>query len=661
MFALPVAAAAATDAYDAHTRVTLLSENAAVRPGGTLRVAVVLEPDPDWHVYWVYPGDSGESPRVHWRLPEGWTADPKVDRPAPVLHLTPPLATSVHRGSAIWAQTLRAAPRPEPYSADLTAEVWWLACKEECLPGTATLTRSVRIDSEDLRDPEAARIIREGLKGSPDLSETIRTQVLMSPRRVELSFRPTDAMRGEGLHFFAAGPGLAEASAPQHLTERSDGTYVLSFERPMGAKATLEELKGVIGPREGATRDGQAAWIDPVAASDRSEAPAAAVLLAFIGGLLLNLMPCVLPVLSLKAIRLSRGNEPGSLIAYVIGVFLTFWSAATLIFLLKAAGREVGWGFQMQSPVFVGLLSQIFGFVGLSLFREWTPAGPVVTPGSRGHWAGVGEGVLSVAAAAPCVAPFMGSAIGYALAAGPAESFAVFGSLAAGYVTPLVLATRSPYLRTQLPKPGAWMVRLKYLLLLPVIGTVVWLMAVLSRQVTGGALALHAAVTLLAIGLAAHRPAGRTAPSKIGVPLLCALALGVLALGAIRSEGSRTAGPGGADGWRPYSKTALQNALDEGRTVFVDFTADWCLTCQLNKRLVLDTPATEKLFDRYGTVKMRADWTRHDTEIGAAIASYGRSGVPLNVVLRRGREPVLLPEILTHGALRRALHDPPAE
>lgn len=407
----------------------------------------------------------------------------------------------------------------------------------------------------------------------------------------------------------------------------------------------------------------------------------AALALALVGGMVLNLMPCVFPVLSIKLLGLAEhGTRPGQLrthaLAYAAGVVLSFLALAGLLLALRAAGSAVGWGFQLQEPGVVFVLALLFFALGLNLmglFELGTLLPQRLCTWRASHPAAdaFGSGVLAVLAASPCTAPFMGAALGFAITQPPAQSLAVFATLGVGMALPYAALVLLPGWRQRLPRPGPWMLRLKQALAFPMFATVVWLVWVLGLQagIDGAAQALLALLGLAALVWLLGMLRRPTALARLGSAAGLAAMVALLAwswptaqpatpAGTVSASATTTGGTSGGAGWQPYSDAALTAQLAQGRTVFVDFTAAWCVSCQVNKRLVLSQPGVVADFDRAQVVRMRADWTRRDAEITAALARLGRNGVPVYALLRPGQEPLLLPEILTVGLVRSALAGP---
>jgi thiol:disulfide interchange protein DsbD len=400
------------------------------------------------------------------------------------------------------------------------------------------------------------------------------------------------------------------------------------------------------------------------------------IALALAGGLILNLMPCVLPVLSVKALAMLRhaGPDRATLArhgaAYTAGVLASFAVVAGALIALRAAGAEIGWGFQLQSPVFVALLSYVFFALALSLSG-------VIVIGSRIAGAGHGlasrpsyagsffTGALATVAATPCTAPFMGVAVGFALSAPPATALVVFEALGLGLALPYLLLTLVPAWSRLLPRPGAWMIRLEQLLAFPLYATVAWLVWVVSRQ-SGpeGVAAVLAGLVLIAFAawvVQATRTAGgrwrRAATGGAGLAVLIAIALGPLVATGPAAPDARSAASG-AIAWEPFSARRVTELRAQGQPVFVNFTAAWCVTCLVNERVALGSSAVAEAFRKKGVAYLKADWTNRDPEIAQVLGSFGRSGVPLYVVYppaRPGRpdggQPSILPQILSEGTI----------
>jgi thiol:disulfide interchange protein DsbD len=399
--------------------------------------------------------------------------------------------------------------------------------------------------------------------------------------------------------------------------------------------------------------------------------------LAFLGGLLLNLMPCVFPVLFLKALALvhSGHRELHKLrahgLVYAAGILVSFWALVGVLLGLRAAGATLGWGFQFQSPIFLSLMAGLLFFLGLSLAGQFeigltlTSAGGALAQ-KHGYTGSFFTGVLAVVVATPCTAPFMGAAIGYALAQSPAVTFAVFTALALGLAAPYVALTLQPAWTRLLPKPGIWMEVLRQAVAVPIFITVIWLAWVFATAYGASALlALLSSFLLLAIAgwFLGRWPAKGWAATVAALILLGVVALAVFGQRLV-GDASESMGPTGKTGldsaaagaWEPWSPQLLAAYQAQGRPVFVDFTAAWCLSCQVNERVALNQPEVKQAFQTANVALLRADWTRHDEAITQALTALGRSGVPAYALYApEEMYPRLLPEVLTPGIVTDAI------
>jgi thiol:disulfide interchange protein DsbD len=391
--------------------------------------------------------------------------------------------------------------------------------------------------------------------------------------------------------------------------------------------------------------------------------------LAFLGGLLLNLMPCVFPVLFLKGLSLvNSGNEERHKLrihgfVYAAGILASFWVLVAALLGLRAAGSTLGWGFQFQSPVFLALMAGLLFFLGLSQAGQFeiglsltSAGGSLVTKNGaakQGYSGSFFTGVLAVVVATPCTAPFMGAALGYALAQNAAVTFAVFTALALGLAVPYVALTLQPAWTRLLPKPGAWMEVLKQAVAVPIFATAIWLAWVLARAYGADTLlALLPSFLLLAIAgwFLGRWPARRWSTVVAALIVLVAVTVSVFAPARLARAAQTSANSEQQGAWQPWSAAAVARYQAQGRPVMVDFTASWCLSCQVNERVALEQPSVQKAFQDANVVLLKADWTRGDDAITQTLASLGRSGVPAYALYVPGEKtPQLLPEALTPG------------
>ncbi|TXN49255.1 thiol:disulfide interchange protein [Methylobacterium sp. WL30] len=689
LLAWPVAAQGFKPPADL-VRASLAAEPAAVAGATPFTVAIRMAMKPGWHVYWRNPGDSGLPPEVTWTLPAGFSAS-AIQWPAP--HRIP-IATLMnfgYEGEAILLVRVTPPPSLDPAApVTLAGKLTYLVCETECIPGSADLALTLPVAREATADP-----------GNVDLFARARAAL---PKRAPWPVRLSS--QGDRLALDLEAPGLAadtvravaffpysetaiDNAAPQPFTVDASGLH-LTLTRATPADPAPESLPGVLAIDEdtggGLVRQAFALGDEaPLAGGGAmpSVAPAAARTdpaealtlwtaagLALLGGLILNLMPCVFPVLSIKVLSLVRhsGEAPARVrlhgLAYTAGVLAAFLALAALLIALKAGGAGIGWGFQLQSPTVVAALAYLLFAMGLSLSGMLHLGGRLAGLGDgltrrAGLQGSFFTGVLATVVATPCTAPFMGSAVGFALTQSTAAGLVVFASLGLGLALPFLALTLWPPALRALPRPGAWMDVLKQALAFPIYATVAWLVWVLAQQVGPQGL-LAALIGLVLMGFAAWAwELGRDArPVRAQLARgLAVLAVAGVAGLALTLDHDRVA-PGAqarAEGIEPFTQARLDALLASGRPVFVDMTAAWCITCQVNERTSLGTAAVGAAMRARDVTYLRGDWTNQNPEITRLLERHGRSGVPLYLLYAGAGEPTVLPQILTEGTMLSAL------
>lgn len=675
-------ARAAGPVRDGPVQAELVSELEAWQPGATQWVGLRLQMDPTWHTYWQNPGDSGLPTGITWRAPEGFQVG-ELNWPYPLRTEMAGLVSLGYEGTVLLPiQVQVPADLPAGRPLTLSAEATWLACAEACVPGQARLELTLPVATAARPGPRAAEF--EAARAAlPQVDADLQAQAWLEGDHLVLGFRlPTALAAAPVVEFYPTQGMDLELAAPQRLS-RTGEDLRLELKRSTLNPQPPRTLKGIL-VRPGAdgwalaleTGVAEAPKVLPVQSSlGEVRSLGVALLFAFFGGAILNLMPCVFPVISLKVMGFmehgAQGRAQGmrQALLFALGVLVSFWVVAGALLLLRAGGQQLGWGFQLQSPLFVVLMACLFFLLGLNLVGVFEVGLGLtrlaeVGASSSGSWGSFLSGVLATLVATPCTAPFMGSAIGFSLTQPVWASLLVFTVLAVGMATPYVLLAAWPGLLRRLPRPGAWMETFKQAISFPLFLTVVFFVWVLDRQ--AGPEAAAALLTgLVLLGVAGWLygrfwMSGRLLPRVLaGVFLLAGLAVG--ALGA---DGLASAPNPGQDqtSWRPWSPQTVESLLAEGRPVFVDFTASWCLTCQANKQVALNRPEVQEAFQERQVVTLRADWTHRDPQITQALASFGRSGVPLYVLYSGipGDPPRILPEVLTPGLVLQALQELPA-
>ncbi len=674
LLAAPLPALAASSAADApHLHVQLVVPEDQLYPAGNNQVGLYFKLEPGWHIYWKNAGDAGLPPHIQWTLPAGVTAGP-MQFPAPMRLPLGPLMDFGYENEVLYPLKLEVAPTVKDSKALIDAKVDWIVCQDRCIPGKAELSTTLQLVSGKPAVVTGSVVDAELFKR---LAATLPAPL---PANVKVAFQPTQdgfrlgvetGHRESTAAFFPADQDILSNPAPQKVSPTARG-FVLDLKKDAALATNPAHLNGVLELSGGRAYELTAlpgTVAPPAPPIDALELLRASAL-AFLGGLLLNLMPCVFPVLFLKGLALvNSGNEERHQLrahgfVYAAGIVVSFWALVGVLLGLRAAGATLGWGFQFQSPVFLALMAGLLFFLGLSLAGQFEIGLTLTSAGGslaskQGYTGSFFTGVLAVVVATPCTAPFMGAAIGYALAQSPAVTFAVFTALALGLAAPYVALTQQPAWTRLLPKPGAWMEVLKQAVSVPIFMTVIWLAWVLAGAYGAGLLlSLLAGFLLLAIAgwFLGRWPARRWATIVAAIILLAVVVVSVLAPKKLTTA-SATLAPQEMQGlWQPWSQEALTRSLGSGQPVFVDFTASWCLSCQVNERVALSRPEVIRAFQARNVVLMKADWTRHDESITETLTALGRSGVPAYALYAPGQsDPQMLPEVLTPGIVTDAI------
>lgn len=680
-FAVPANAASPNVLPDPVT-ARLVSEAGSVTPGGTLWVDLHLDITPGWHVYWRNPGDAGLPTEIAWSLPAGFSAG-EIAWPAPEHFVLGTIGNYGYSGLADLLVPITApAGLKSGAPVHLAAHATWLACLEICIPGEAKLALDLPVGAGPPATNQAVAARFAALRDRLPQTAPFATRFVASGRDLRL-FVPAAALTGidkPTLSFFPFDGNVVDAAAEPQEERGADGLAVV-LPRATGPAATLPgRLDGVLVVR-GAGGVERTYSIDaPRAAAVLDGGPGVAwwqaLLLALLGGVALNLMPCVFPVLSLKLLGLA-GSAHGAEqrhhgIAYGAGVILSFALLGGVLLVLRAGGAAIGWGFQLQSPVVVALLAYLLLAMGLSLSGVAEFGAGLTGTGNRfaggaGLVGAFATGVLATIVATPCTAPFMGAALGAALIAPAPVAFAIFLALGGGLALPVVLVTAVPALARRLPRPGIWMEWFKQLLAFPLYGTVAWLIWVLMQEV-GSVGTISALFGLVAVGFAvwiygrtrAIGPAGRRAGAGLAASGIAAALILMTMLRPAEAPPAGVAGePAAAQrdtfGYQPFSLARLDRLAAEHQPVFVNLTAAWCITCLVNEHTALDSQAVRRAFAERRIVALKGDWTRQNPEITAFLQQFGRSGVPLYLLYDKAGTPTILPQILTEASVLAAV------
>ena len=692
------AALSAQEDSTPHSEARLVSDVASIRAEEPFTIGFHVTLDEGWHTYWKNAGDAGNGLLATWTLPNGFAAD-SFAYPIPERIPYPPLVNYGYNDEVVFLATITPPADLEVGgSVRLSLSADFLVCEKICIPAHAERSLQLPVRDAPPTSSDDAALIRRYVDRLPVDHAQWATRAARTDDGFVLEVVPPEGWEGSlgGAYFFPADPVLLDHVADQPVGRTAAGEYRVRLTESAYLTGEPERIEGVLvlpngafdaaGKRglvvSAAVADAEVAWAaeptEPIAAGGMAAVQAStagaaggmglllAVLFALVGGVILNLMPCVFPILSLKALGFaSRGGDRAGMrrdgLVFAAGVIVTFLAVAGLLMAVRASGEQVGWGYQLQSPAVVAALAALMFMIGLILAGVFDIGASLTRLGGLG---GSGEGsafltgVLATVVATPCTAPFMGAAVGAALVRPPLEALVIFAAMGVGMAAPYMALSFWPALARRLPKPGRWMETFKQVLAFPMFAVAIWLIWVFGLQTgIGGAANLLFGLLLLAFAgwLIGRWPAQVISTrQRLATRALAACGMiGALAAGvaAINAETSLPAGGAQAAAveWETWSAAAVEEHRNAGRAVFVDFTAAWCISCQVNERVALETPSVRRAFVEQDVALLKADWTLRDSAITDALASFGRSGVPLYVFYPAGpaAEPVILPALLT--------------
>lgn len=687
-FGSPLMAGSQDDLEDP-VKVSLHSEMATIQPGRSFWVAVGFQVAEGWHIYWKNPGDGGQPPEIHWQLPSGFSVG-ELQWPYPQKFVEGDTLYFGYTGTIYLLAEVKAPSSLEGGGIEsLKASVNWLACRDSCVPGMTDVAMELPVKvAAPLLSETSQGLFVEARRHLPRQNEAI---VMISHQNEMDLLLPSGKSGGHASHaFFFPEDSTLVSVTGERVVERGQKGYLVL---PLSSDKSAEKsLKGVL-VLSSATGEEEAFQIDSslrgfaLAETDSAEVMGlgVALLLALGGGFFLNFMPCVLPVIGMKImgfVRLAKEDQRTSRShgwAFVGGVLVAFWVLAAVLLAFRAYGESLGWGFQLQSPLFVSFLAVILLVVGLSLFGVFemgTSVGALaggVDTRSWGMLGSFGSGLLATAVATPCTGPFLGAAVGLAIALPPFQALLVFSCMGVGMAFPYLVLAYYPSLLRFVPKPGPWMVTFKEFMGFFMLASVLWLVWVFAAETDPAAL-LVLLSSLFCAGLAAwiygkwatpvRSRKARWVGSVLAVALLLSTSAFLVKAVPTSSEGGLVAGEERVieEEWIPFSSQKLAELRQKGVPVFVDFTAKWCLICQANK-LPLHSGEVARKFKEKGVVKMLADWTKSDPFITQELRKFGRNGVPLYLFYGKDPKapPQVLPQLLTPDVLLSLLEEMPTE
>ncbi|MDX2109992.1 MAG: protein-disulfide reductase DsbD family protein [Verrucomicrobiota bacterium] len=690
---------------DKQVEAELVSTVATFVPGQPFTVALRLKHDAHWHTYWKSSA-TGYATNLTWELPEGFTAGP-IQWPVPVIHKLDTIIDFVFEDEVLLPVTITPAAslsKDKGKTYTLKAKAEWLMCDKVCVPGGAELSLDVSSGATEQPHPTWAAPVASALAQLPKAVAGYRTEAVLKDKAITLTVTgPTAFTSADGIYFFSDN-GLIAPEEKQTVAVNAAGALVLKFTVADDATLPISEITGVLKSSAGfgATHlpgiEIKAATGVVNVALPPAKSLLAILGLAFVGGLILNLMPCVFPVLGIKITGFvnQAGEERSKIVmhglAFTTGVLLSFWTLVGVLLVLKAAGDKVGWGYQMQNPGFVFLMAVFFLLFGLNMSGLFEIGQSAVGVGSglqskSGLGGSFFSGILATIVATPCSAPFLGTALGAAFTRSIPEIFIIFTFIGIGLSSPYLTLSAFPSLIKYLPRPGAWMETFKQSMSFLLYGTVAYLAWVLAAQLSddrvyGNFGLLKPLLAMVLVAMAAwiygrwtayHLPTSTKAKGMIaaGAVLLLALYMGFpkadaeavkrineAPVGATGTAGLRPAFTADSTtiNWEHWEPGLAETLAAEGHIVYVDFTARWCATCQANKAAVFSSSKIQKAFSDRKIIALKGDWTSQDPRITAALAKFEKAAVPLNLIYAPGKaQPIILPEALTPGIVLDAL------
>lgn len=656
----------------ANTVVEMIPQFKTVNNGQSFWVGFSFKPDEDWHIYWRNPGDSGLAPKIEWQLPEGFQSG-EVKWPQPNKIEAAPLISFGYHEEVFIPIEIKSPPITENISElQLSTKVSWLACKVECIPGVTHFNIKLPITKTP---PELNQTYFENYNRFKQLYPVKDVLDAFSIQQKESGFiiryKPSQFIEGiDAIQFFPYDENIVDyVESPKFkIVNRS---YEITIkESPHFQVGKSDRFRGIFAFQKKDFGQISPVEIDLLFKSNfvpiimeknftgniMMDIPLA-VFFAFLGGLILNLMPCVLPVLTIKVLNLvekSRSDQSKLFnhgVQFTMGIIVSFWFLAAMMIILRLAGNQIGWGFQFQSPFFVVSMAILFFMLALNLFGLFE-IGTGLTRFKSTDFAFF-NGVLATVVATPCTAPFMGAAIGFALSKSPAYTFLIFTAMGMGMAFPYLMLSRFPALLKFVPKPGPWMIFMKQLFGFVMLAVVIWLSWVISIQRSSEAvIILMIGLFLLALGAWLHAIGKKTKGIIILSFIIYFLGFYSSFQAARRPSIQSTVEESNKEkgiNWEKFDPIRYEQYLADNKPVFLDFTAAWCLSCQVNEQTVFHNQKIIDRFNEMGIIPIKADWTNHDPEITEALNSFGKNSIPLYVFFPQGNHsrPVILPEIIT--------------
>ena len=672
-----------------HVQARIIPETEWATPGETIWLAIEMKAEDGWHFYYKNYGQTGKPTEFFFESPEGVKVGP-VQWPYPEVIAELDIITFGYHGTQYFLVPVSLNPGVQPgKNITIKVAIDWLECKETCIPGEAELQITLPVKKESPKVNEAnTQLFSDARFKIPVRLTDWQVSATGDDQNYKIQLTPPKWFKDEikSMYFFPYQDGIIQYQAKQTVKQKGN-SYLIELPRSQQTESLVDTLAGVITAEPGWRGEKSEKAAEIIVPVSEKLAPVAssgvkniwlALLFAFIGGMILNLMPCVLPVLSIKIMRFIKQAQEAHTkpwqhgLVFTGGVLAAFWVLAIALLILKAGGEQLGWGFQLQSPTFLIILTAFMFLLGLSMFGVFEIGTSLTTVGGQapeksGFLGSFMDGIIATVVATPCTAPFMGGALGFALTQPAYVSLLIFTFLGLGMAFPFALVTSIPALLKYVPKPGRWMESLKQFMGFLLVATVIWLLWVLSQQ-TGSLVVILVLLNLMFTSMAAwvYGRWGNLAMKERTRYTAWAIALIILIFSNgyvlanyqkfVQTPNMSTSHAEGIK-WQPYSDELLNQILAEGKPVFIDFTASWCLSCQVNEKVAFSSEEVQKKFKELGIVALKADWTRRDPEITRTLSRFGRQSVPLYLLYsgKPGEKPKILPEVLTPGIVLDAL------
>ena len=652
----------AEEYYASNSNITLLTDSETAQQGDNLILGIKFELEKGWHTYWKNPGDAGEGASIEWDLPKGLSAS-EILWPGPERIPVDPLMTFGYNDEVILLTEISSNDSVR-FPIEIQAKVGWFTCKDICIPQEGNI--DITIEKGNFEHSQDREEIKQYLNKVPgEFPQNYRIEKLDD--KYFIQSETSNGQNFDNVYFFPSEYGLTNYTKAQ-IYEKNQNSFILEIEASK-ADLNIDKFEGVI---EATYLSGKDYFeisypLGDTKADDANQSIVLLVIFAFIGGLILNIMPCVFPILSIKILRFVEYSENSSNqtykfgLFYTLGVVLSFLVIALTLVALKSTGEVIGWGFQLQYPLIIAILFYLFvalGFLFMSNLILGSQLGQlsVVAQVKNESLESFLTGILAVIVASPCTAPFMGSAIGFALLQPSINSIFIFLSLGLGFALPYLILSIKPSLLSFLPKPGAWMETFKQFMAFPMWASALWLLWVLSGQVDSdtvilvliGGLLVSLSLWLIEKNNTEMQFIKWTVRATAFLIILIAIWILPTSYSELNQEKQLETS---------YSEELLTKYREDNQIIFLNFTADWCITCKVNERVALNSEKVRNLIIQKNIKYMEADWTRKNESIAKKLEEFGRSGVPLYLLYPPNGEPRILPEILTEDILLEYLNE----